>query len=39
VHKMLPSSRIEIVPKAGHTVHVEQPRLFGKIVSEFLTSI
>ncbi|MCY7824298.1 2-succinyl-6-hydroxy-2,4-cyclohexadiene-1-carboxylate synthase [Bacillus spizizenii] len=38
VHKKLPSSRIEIVPKAGHTVHVEQPRFFGKIVSEFLTS-
>ncbi|MEC0520923.1 2-succinyl-6-hydroxy-2,4-cyclohexadiene-1-carboxylate synthase [Bacillus subtilis] len=39
VHKKLPSSRIEIVPNAGHTVHVEQPRFFGKIVSEFLTSI
>ncbi|MCY7895026.1 2-succinyl-6-hydroxy-2,4-cyclohexadiene-1-carboxylate synthase [Bacillus vallismortis] len=38
VHKKLPSSKIEIVPNAGHTVHVEQPRLFGKIVSGFLTS-
>ncbi|MEC1663805.1 2-succinyl-6-hydroxy-2,4-cyclohexadiene-1-carboxylate synthase [Bacillus halotolerans] len=39
VHKKLPSSRIEIVTEAGHTVHVEQPRFFGKIVSEFLTSL
>ncbi|MDR4226871.1 2-succinyl-6-hydroxy-2,4-cyclohexadiene-1-carboxylate synthase [Bacillus mojavensis] len=39
VHKKLPSSRIEIVPEAGHTVHVEQPHFFGKIVSEFLTNV
>ncbi|KUP38517.1 2-succinyl-6-hydroxy-2,4-cyclohexadiene-1-carboxylate synthase [Bacillus halotolerans] len=39
VHKKLPSSRIEIVPEAGHTVHVEQPRFFGKIVSEYLTNL
>ncbi|MBZ5519583.1 2-succinyl-6-hydroxy-2,4-cyclohexadiene-1-carboxylate synthase [Bacillus sp. KS1] len=36
VHNLLPSSKIEVVKQAGHTVHVEQPRIFGKIVSEFL---
>lgn len=38
VHKRLPSSKIEVVKQAGHTVHVEQPRIFGKIISEFLLS-
>lgn len=27
VHNLLPSSKIEVVKQAGHTVHVEQPRI------------
>ncbi|MEC2306743.1 2-succinyl-6-hydroxy-2,4-cyclohexadiene-1-carboxylate synthase [Bacillus atrophaeus] len=38
VHERLSYSKIKIVKQAGHTVHVEQPRFFGKIVSEFLSS-
>jgi 2-succinyl-6-hydroxy-2,4-cyclohexadiene-1-carboxylate synthase len=34
----LPRSRIEIVPGAGHAVHLEQPEVFARAVREFLTS-
>ncbi|WP_243291136.1 2-succinyl-6-hydroxy-2,4-cyclohexadiene-1-carboxylate synthase [Bacillus sp. FJAT-47783] len=30
------NSRVHIVLNAGHAVHVEQSRIFGKIVSEFI---
>jgi 2-succinyl-6-hydroxy-2,4-cyclohexadiene-1-carboxylate synthase len=32
----LPTSVLEIIPNAGHTVHLEQPELFGGIVKRFL---
>lgn len=32
----LEGSQLETVEYAGHTVHVEQPHFFGKIVSEFI---
>jgi 2-succinyl-6-hydroxy-2,4-cyclohexadiene-1-carboxylate synthase len=38
-HKMneaLPCARMEIVPDAGHTTHLEQPALFDHVVREFL---
>lgn len=34
-HHLL-NSHVYIVPKAGHAVHVEQSRIFGTIVSEFI---
>ncbi|BCJ86309.1 2-succinyl-6-hydroxy-2,4-cyclohexadiene-1-carboxylate synthase [Effusibacillus dendaii] len=40
-HKMnnrLPRSRLEVVPNAGHTVHLEQPDVFDELVLEFFQS-
>lgn len=37
MHKYLPTSYLKEINHAGHTIHVEQPRIFGKIVSEFLS--
>jgi 2-succinyl-6-hydroxy-2,4-cyclohexadiene-1-carboxylate synthase len=31
--------RLEIVPAAGHTVHLEKPILYTKIIKEWLESI
>lgn len=32
----IPTATIVIVPEAGHTVHLEQPAEFGRVVLEFL---
>lgn len=32
----MPNARLEVVPEAGHTVHLEQPAVFERIVNEFL---
>jgi 2-succinyl-6-hydroxy-2,4-cyclohexadiene-1-carboxylate synthase len=32
----LPNARLALVPDAGHTVHLEQPEMFDKLVLEFL---
>jgi pimeloyl-ACP methyl ester carboxylesterase len=32
----LPNARLALVPDAGHTVHLEQPEVFDKLVLEFL---
>jgi 2-succinyl-6-hydroxy-2,4-cyclohexadiene-1-carboxylate synthase len=34
----LPAARLEIVAEAGHTVHLEQPEAFARIVIDFLTA-
>ena len=36
MEKRLPKSRVEKIKDVGHAIHVEEPQLFGKIVSEFL---
>jgi 2-succinyl-6-hydroxy-2,4-cyclohexadiene-1-carboxylate synthase len=33
---VLPNSKVEKITDAGHAIHVEHPKIFGKIVSEFL---
>jgi 2-succinyl-6-hydroxy-2,4-cyclohexadiene-1-carboxylate synthase len=33
--RMLPRARLEIIPGAGHTIHLEQPELFEKRVLAF----
>ncbi|HLY26706.1 MAG TPA: alpha/beta fold hydrolase, partial [Aggregatilineales bacterium] len=35
----LPQARLAVVPGAGHTVHLEQPVLFDKLVTSFLTEL
>jgi 2-succinyl-6-hydroxy-2,4-cyclohexadiene-1-carboxylate synthase len=32
MHALLPSSRLEVVPDARHTVHLDQPRQVVKII-------
>ncbi|MED4974325.1 alpha/beta hydrolase, partial [Geobacillus thermoleovorans] len=37
MHERLPNSELICVKGAGHAIHVEQPGIFAKIVSEFMT--
>ena len=39
MHSKVIGSQIRIVKESGHTVHLEQPDLFNRIVLEFLKSI
>ncbi len=32
----LPNARLALVPEAGHTVHLEQPEIFDRLVLEFM---
>lgn len=36
MNKRLPNSKIIVVKDAGHTIHLEQPEIFGKIVMDYL---
>lgn len=36
---LMPDSRYKRIPDAGHLAHVEQPRIFGTIVMQFLASL
>jgi 2-succinyl-6-hydroxy-2,4-cyclohexadiene-1-carboxylate synthase len=36
MYKLMPNATLEVVPKAGHTIHVEVPEKFVKIVSDFI---
>ena len=36
MHRKLPNSEFALVPGAGHSVYYETPRLFNRLVIEFL---
>jgi 2-succinyl-6-hydroxy-2,4-cyclohexadiene-1-carboxylate synthase len=36
MHEAIPRSWLDIVPQAGHAVHLEQPALYVHRVSQFL---
>jgi 2-succinyl-6-hydroxy-2,4-cyclohexadiene-1-carboxylate synthase len=35
----IPQARLEIVPNAGHTIHLEQPAYFGELVHTFCAAV
>jgi 2-succinyl-6-hydroxy-2,4-cyclohexadiene-1-carboxylate synthase len=37
--QVLPQAQLQIVANAGHTVHLEQPRVFERIVRDFCASL
>ena len=37
-HALMPGSRLEIFPGAGHFVHVEQPLKFAGVLANFIES-
>ena len=36
---LLPAARLEIVPQAGHAVHLEQPVIFDQLIGGFLQQV
>ena len=36
VHRLMPSSQMEVVPGAAHSTHFEQPEVFNRLVGEFV---
>ena len=36
MHKLLNLSQLETINDTGHAIHVEEPKIFGRIVSEFI---
>jgi 3-oxoadipate enol-lactonase len=37
--RMVPGSRLEIIPGAGHLTNAEQPQLFNKAIESFLSEL
>jgi 3-oxoadipate enol-lactonase len=37
--KLIPNSRLEVVPGAAHSTHFEQPEAFNRLVGEFLAQV
>ena len=37
--KAIPGARLEIVPDAGHVANLENPEVFNRVFSEFLSSL
>ena len=38
-HKLIPKSRLEVVPGAGHSVYFEKPEEFNRLVDDFFDEI
>jgi 2-succinyl-6-hydroxy-2,4-cyclohexadiene-1-carboxylate synthase len=36
MHEAIPDARLDVVPDAGHAVHLEQPDWYVQLVTEFL---
>ena len=38
-HKLIPGSRLEIIPDCGHSPYFEHPEVFNRLVSEFVAQV
>ena len=38
-HKLIPGSRLEVVPDAGHSVYFERPDIFNEMVLDFFANV
>jgi pimeloyl-ACP methyl ester carboxylesterase len=39
MHQAIASSRLEIIPQAGHLSNLERPAAFNAVLTEFLTTL
>ena len=39
VHRLIPGSRLEVVPEAAHSAHFEQPDVFNRLAREFIAGV
>jgi 2-succinyl-6-hydroxy-2,4-cyclohexadiene-1-carboxylate synthase len=39
LHRVIPASRLDIIPDCGHTTHLERPQEFASVTMAFLDSI
>jgi pimeloyl-ACP methyl ester carboxylesterase len=37
--KAIPNAHLEVVPDAGHVANLENPEVFNRVFSEFLTTL
>ncbi len=37
--RTIPASGLAVLPKAGHTLNLEEPALFNQLVAEFLATV
>ena len=37
--RAIPSAGLVVMPKSGHTINIEEPDAFNRIVSDFLTAV
>jgi hypothetical protein len=37
--RTIPTSGLVVIPKSGHTINLEEPDAFNRVVSDFLTAV
>jgi pimeloyl-ACP methyl ester carboxylesterase len=39
LHETIPGARLETLPRAGHSINLEEPETFNRLVGEFVSSV